>query len=91
MPKRDDFHFFPVTYVDLPVEAWRRALVEQANFPEFLVTHLASVAKEHQQGVFSVQTDTAEKLSGQPPQSLRAFVRAHREAFSARPRMQAHA
>lgn len=66
-------------------------LVEQANFPEFLVTHLTSVANEHQQGVFSVRMDTVEKLSGQPSQSLRAFVRAHREAFTARPRVQAHA
>lgn len=50
-----------------------------------------SVAKEHQQGVFSAQTDTVERITGHPPQSLRTFVRAHREAFGAQPRVQAHA
>jgi uncharacterized protein YbjT (DUF2867 family) len=80
----------PVTYVDLPIDRWRQALTEEAKLPPFLVNHLTSVAKEHQQGVFNVQTETVERLSGQPPQSLRAFVRAHRAAFGSRPRVQTH-
>lgn len=72
----------PVEYVDLPNEAWGRILSEQVGLPEFLVTHLRAVADDHKQGVFSAQTDVVERIGGQAPQSLEAFVREHRESFT---------
>jgi len=73
----------PIEYVNLPIEPWRQALMQQATFPPYLATHLAAVAQDHQNGIFSAQTDAVERISGQPPQSLAQFVRSHRAAFSA--------
>ena len=76
----------PVTYVDLPVEHWKEVLVKQPEFPEFLAAHLAAVARDHQDGVFSAQTDVVETIGGQAPQSLRDFIRANKPEFTAEPR-----
>lgn len=75
----------PVQYVDLPLNDWRRALIERARMPEFLADHLAQVAKEHQDqgGIFDVQTDAVENLAGVRPQSLAEFIRENRDKFTA--------
>ena len=75
----------PIEYVNLPIDQWRTILVEQVGFPEFLATHLAAVAQDHQDGVFSGVTDVVEKIGGLRPQSLEDFVRAHSAEFTAAP------
>lgn len=70
-----------VTYVDLPVEAWREILVERVGIPEYLAVHLAEVAKDHQRGVFSAETDVVERVGGRPPIALEDFVREARSLF----------
>ena len=72
----------PIEYVNLPIEQWRKILVEKAGFPEFLATHLAAVAQDHQDGIFSGVTDVVKKIGGQAPQSLEDFVRAHKAEFT---------
>ena len=71
----------PVEYVDVPIEAWGAALRDAAGMPEFLVTHLEAVAKDHQNGVFSAETDVVAHIGGQPPQSLDSFIRENIAAF----------
>ncbi len=71
----------PVEYVDLPIEEWRKILVEKAGVPEFLATHLAAVAQDHKDGVFSAETDVVERIAGRPPVSFDQFVRNHMAAF----------
>ncbi len=78
----------PVEYVNLPIAEWRRALVEKVGYPEFLATHLAAVAQDHQDGVFSAETDAVKKIGGRPPQSLKQFVGAHITEFSGGPELQ---
>ncbi len=68
--------------MNLPIAEWRRALVEKIGFPEFLATHLAAVAQDHQDGIFSAETDVVERIGGQAPQSLPEFVRANRARFT---------
>ena len=72
----------PIEYVNLPIEQWRTILVEKVAFLESLVTHLAAVAQDHQDGVFSGVTDVVEKIGGQAPQLLEDFVRAHMVEFT---------
>ncbi len=74
----------PIQYIDLPIDQWRSLLVEQVGLPEFLVNHLAAVAQDHKDGVFSAQTDVVERIGGQP-QSLEHFIRGHLQEFSADP------
>ena len=75
----------PIEYVNLPIETWRQALVQQPDFPDYLATHLAHVAQDHQDGIFSAQTDVIERISGQAPQTLAEFVRVNRAAFTVEP------
>ena len=73
----------PVEYVDLPVEAWGEVLAKVDGMTDSLVTHLKAVAVDHQNGIFRGETDVVERIGGQPPQSLDAFIRDHRTVFGA--------
>ncbi|MGF1469298.1 MAG: NmrA family NAD(P)-binding protein [Sandaracinaceae bacterium] len=72
-----------VAYVDLPNEAWGRALASVPGLTPSLIEHLQAVANEHKKGVFRAVTDVVERVGGAPPVTLEAFVRAHRERFEA--------
>jgi uncharacterized protein YbjT (DUF2867 family) len=71
----------PVEYVDIPGKAWGQILGDVAGMPPFLVTHLKAVAQDHKNGIFSAETDVVERIGGQPPQSLAAFIRENRARF----------
>lgn len=72
----------PVEYVDLPVDAWGEVLAGVHGMTTSLVTHLKAVAIDHQNGYFRGESDVVERIGGQPPQTLDAFVREHRAAFA---------
>ena len=71
----------PVEYVNIPVKAWKSVLIEKAGMPEYLAMHLAAVAVDHQNGIFSAETDAVAVIGGQPPESLGDFIRRHIEIF----------
>ncbi len=73
----------PVEYVDLPVEAWGDVLTGVDGMTDSLVTHLKAVAIDHQNGIFRGETDVVERIGGQPPQTLDAFIRENRTVFGA--------
>lgn len=50
---------------------------------EFLVQHLREVAIDHTNGIFAGTNDLVERIGGQPPMTVEAFVTKHREAFEA--------
>ena len=63
----------PVTYVDVPWETW----AEQALSPGFgpyANEHIATVARLHRERYDRV-TATVEEITGQPAESVEAFVR----------------
>ena len=64
-----------VEYIDIPIDAWKRALVEQEGFPEFLATHLAAVAQDHHDGIFSAETDIVKRIGGKNPVSYQDFIK----------------
>lgn len=63
-------------------------LVEGVGFTEFLATHLAAVAQDYQDGVFSAETEVVKKIGDRRPQSLQQFVRAHIAEFSLDPELE---
>ena len=67
--------------VDPPIADWGRILTDEVGLPEFLVTHLKGVAEDHQNGVFSAQTNMVERIGGHVPQTLDEFVRRNRAQF----------
>lgn len=72
----------PVEHVDLPVDAWGEVLAGVSGMTTSLVTHLKAVAIDHQNGYFRGESDVVERIGGQLPQTLDAFVRKHRAAFA---------
>ncbi len=70
-----------VEYVDLPLDVWGHAISGVEGLNEFAVTHLKAVAVDHQNGIFSGETDVVERIGGQPPQSLPEFIRENIDAF----------
>ncbi|MFT7580528.1 MAG: NAD(P)H dehydrogenase (quinone) [Myxococcota bacterium] len=73
-----------VTYVQPPREVWAQALEVQGGLPAVLVKHLVAVAGDHQNGVFSAQTDIVERIGGQKPQSLGGYIRENLAQFTPR-------
>ncbi len=72
-----------VEYVDLPVEAWAGVLAGVNGMTDSLLSHLKAVAVDHQNGIFRGETDVVERIGGQRPQALEAFIREHRTLFGA--------
>jgi uncharacterized protein YbjT (DUF2867 family) len=71
-----------VEYVDLPLDVWGDAISGVEGLNEFAVTHLKAVAVDHQNGIFSGETEIVERIGGQPPQSLPDFIRENIDAFA---------
>jgi NAD(P)H dehydrogenase (quinone) len=46
-----------------------------------LIQHFLEVAIDYQNGIFAGSNDVIEKITGQAPQTIDAFVTANREAF----------
>jgi uncharacterized protein YbjT (DUF2867 family) len=90
-PQSENMHFFAqeyskalgrtITFQDIPVEAWREALLKR-GFPVHVVNHLAAMAELHRAGRFDRMTDEVQMLTGQRPQSVQDFVREHAAAFT---------
>lgn len=71
-----------ITFVDIPVSAWRRVLLER-GLPVHLVNHLATMADLHRAGRYDRMSDDVLLLTGQRPLSVQAFVRNNAAAFTA--------
>ncbi len=95
-PQSENMHFFaqeyskalrrPITYEDIPVAAWRDGLLKR-GLPVHLVNHLATMADLHRAGSYDRMSNDVLTLTGQPPLSVREFVRNNAATFteSARP------
>ena len=73
----------PVRYVDVPVDDWIADVMAHARLSAHEREHLITLAALHRQHRFDRRTDTVESLTGQPAQSMEAFVSQHRELFAA--------
>jgi uncharacterized protein YbjT (DUF2867 family) len=72
-----------VAYADIPPEAWERGLRE-ARLPEHLAHHLVTMAELNRAGRYDLTADGVERLTGQPPMSVREFVSLHADEFGGR-------
>ena len=72
----------PVEYVDIPLEAWQKALADLGLSP-FLIQHLGHMAEDRKNGHFAGVTDVVQNVGGREPQSLEDFIRANAKAFGA--------
>ena len=65
-------------------DGYRQAVIVSAmsGMTDSLVRHLTVGAVDHQNGIFRAETDVVDRIGGQPPQTLDAFIREHRRLFS---------
>ena len=71
-----------ITYEDVPVEPWRKSLLEH-GLPPHLVSHLATMADMHRAGRFDRLSNDVLALTGQAPHGVEEFVRKNAGAFTA--------
>ena len=69
-----------VVYRPTSIEEYRRHL-ETYALPEFLIQHFLEVAIDYQNGIFAGTNDVIEKVTGQAPQTIEAFIAENRPAF----------
>jgi hypothetical protein len=71
-----------ITYVDIPVEAWRDGLLGR-GLPVHLVNHLAVMADLHRTGRYDRMSEDVLALTGEAPLGVREFVWRNAAAFTA--------
>jgi uncharacterized protein YbjT (DUF2867 family) len=71
-----------VEYLDVPVHEWTEDM-SRAGLPEHLEELLVTVARLHRDNRYGRVTRTVEQVTGQPAQSVEAFVAAHARLFGA--------
>jgi uncharacterized protein YbjT (DUF2867 family) len=69
-----------ITYVDVPLEDWARAL-KREGLPEHLTLHLLTMAELHRTGRYDRLADGVERVTGRPAMSVREFVSLHADRF----------
>lgn len=69
-----------IAYEPSTIEQYR-AHLESYNLPEFLIQHFMAIAVDYQNGIFAGADGVIGDITGVPPQTVAAFVKANRQAF----------
>jgi uncharacterized protein YbjT (DUF2867 family) len=64
----------PVSYVDVPWETWAGQVLAAAKLGPYVGEHLATMARLHRENRYDRMTTTVEEITGQPAESVEAFV-----------------
>ena len=69
-----------MSYVDVPLDQWVAGLSKLGQ-PPHVEQHVATMARLHRDNRYNRTADGVERVTGVPPQSIEAFVAAHRELY----------
>ena len=69
-----------VTYADISPDDWVRQL-KQAGLPQHLTKHLVTMAELNRANRYDRLADGVQRVTGQPPMSVRGFVSLHADEF----------
>jgi uncharacterized protein YbjT (DUF2867 family) len=70
-----------IEYVDVPFDAWA-AEVSKLGLPPHVEQHLVTMARLHRLNRYDRATDTVERITGRPAQTVAEFVAAHADLFT---------
>ena len=70
----------PVSYVDVPLDRWQAGLSTLGQ-PAHAEQHIATMAQLHRDNRYHRTADGVQRVTGVPPQSIEAFVAAHRNLY----------
>jgi uncharacterized protein YbjT (DUF2867 family) len=71
----------PVTYTDVPLDAWRTDVLAKAGLPPHTEQHIATMARLHRENRYDRTSGDVERVTGMPAQSIEEFVAAHRQLY----------
>ena len=72
----------PVSYVDIPTEAWGERIAAMGEDP-FLFVHLREVAEDHRNGAFDAVSDDVERITGTRAATIAEFAQASAQSLGA--------
>jgi NAD(P)H dehydrogenase (quinone) len=71
-----------IEYAPTSIEAFKNRMENLYKFPPFLVQHLAEVAQNYRDGIFSGTNDIVERITGTPALTVQQFITNNRAAFA---------
>ena len=71
----------PVSYVDVPLDRWQAGLSNLGQ-PPHVQQHVATMAQLNRDDRYDRAADGVERVTGVPPQSIEAFVTAHKDLYA---------
>jgi uncharacterized protein YbjT (DUF2867 family) len=71
----------PVRYLDVALDEWTEQVLGRLGLPSHLEEHLVTMARLHRDNRYDRLTDTVEQITGQPAETVEAFVAAHAQLF----------
>ena len=72
----------PVSYVDVPPETWAKQVLAAARLGPYVDEHLLTVARLHRENRYDRMTTTVEEVTGQPAESVEAWVTRQSDVFA---------
>ncbi|RFU49426.1 NAD(P)H-binding protein [Paraburkholderia sp. DHOC27] len=69
-----------IAYRPSTLEQYREHL-QKYGLPDFMIQHFLAIAVDYQNGIFKGADDVIGEITGQAPQTVGAFVKAHRHVF----------
>lgn len=74
----------PVSYVDVPLDPWAEQVAANAGLTPHVYQHILTMARLHRQNRYDRSTDTVERITGTPAQTIEDFVAQRPELFTNR-------
>jgi uncharacterized protein YbjT (DUF2867 family) len=72
----------PVTAQDVPLDDWRKQVLDPIGLPPHVAQHIATMARLHREGRYNRSTDDVAHITGSPAQTVEQYVAEHRDVFS---------
>ena len=72
----------PVSYVDIPAQVWADQVLAAARLGPYVDEHLLTVARLHRENRYDRMTTTVEEVTGQPAESVEAWVTRQSDVFA---------
>ncbi len=71
----------PVTYVDVPFDAWRDQELRSRGLPDHVFDHFVTMARLHADNRYDRMTHDVEVITGRPASTVRSYVESRADLF----------
>ncbi|WP_327685899.1 NAD(P)H-binding protein [Streptomyces sp. NBC_00467] len=75
----------PVSYVDMPLDRWRREVLATVGLPPPIEEHIVTMCRLHQQNRYDRASGDVERLTGVPARTVEEFVAERKDFYLGRP------